>query len=128
MDGYDGKFMIIDLDFINILPQSLLSTGIFLREKIGVYEIGWKFDDVIKVLDIIKEKEMMVLGGDVYELNGDEIIITYDSWSFSGSNFIKSFEKASEYINNYYKNNGDNFIYTLVVANIKNNTQKSVSS
>lgn len=120
--------MIIDLDFINILPQALLNRGIFLREKIGVYEIGWKFDDVIKVLDVIKEKEMTVLGGDVYELNGGEIIITYDSWSFSGSNFIKSFEKASEYINNYYKNNGDNFIYTLVVANIKNNTQKSVSS
>ncbi|WP_258030270.1 Imm40 family immunity protein [Campylobacter concisus] len=110
------------------MPQELLNREIFLRDKIGVYEIGWKFDDVIKVLDIIKEKEMMVLGGDVYELNGGEIIITYDSWSFSGSNFIKSFEKASEYINNYYKNNGDNFIYTLVVANIKNNTQKSVSS
>jgi len=42
--------MIIDLDFINILPQSLLSTGIFLREKIGVYEIGWKFDDVISAI------------------------------------------------------------------------------
>lgn len=109
--------MIIDLDFINILPQSLLSRGIFLRDKIGVYEISWKFDDVIKVLDIIKEKEMVVLGGDVYGLNGYEVIIIYDSWSFSGSNFIKSFEKASEYINNYYKNNGDNFIYTLIVSN-----------
>ena len=114
MDGYDGKFMIIDLDFINILPQELLNRGIFLREVIGVYEISWKFDDVIKVLDIIKEKEMVVLV-DVYELNGDEIIITYDCWSFSGSNFIKSFEKASKYINNYYKNNGGNFIYSLVV-------------
>ena len=117
MDGYDGKFMIIDLDFINILPQALLNRGIFLRERIGVYEVGWEFDDIVKVLDIIKEKEMMVLGGDVYELNGGEIIITYDSWSFSGSNFIKSFEKASKYINNYYKNNGDNFIYTIVVTN-----------
>ena len=115
MDGYDGKFMIIDLDFINILPQSLLSREIFLRDKIGVYEIGWKFDDVVKVLDVIKEKEMTVLGGDVYELNDDEIIIAYDSWSFSGSNFIKSFEKASKYINNYYKNNGGIFIYSLVV-------------
>ena len=119
MDGYDGKFMIVDLDFINILPQALLNRGIFLRERIGVCEVGWKFDDIVKVLDIIKEKEMTVLDRDVYELNGDEIIITYDSWSFSGSNFIKSFEKASEYINNYYKNNGDDFIYTLVVANIK---------
>ena len=109
--------MIIDLDFINILPQSLLSRGIFLRDKIGVYEISWKFDDVIKVLDIIKEKEMVVLGGDVYGLNGYEVIIIYDSWSFSGSNFIKSFKKASKYINNYYKSNGGNFIYTLVVVN-----------
>lgn len=109
--------MIIDLDFINILPKTLLNRGIFLRDKIGVYEIGLKFDDVIKVLDVIKEKEMIVLGGDVYELNGDEIIITCDSWSFSGSTFIKSFEKASKYINNYYKNNGDDFIYTLIVSN-----------
>ena len=107
--------MIIDLDFINILPQSLLSRGIFLRDKIGVYEISWKFDDVIKVLDIIKEKEMVVLGGDVYGLNGYEVIIIYDSWSFSGRNFITSFKKASKYINNYYKSNGGNFIYSLVV-------------
>ena len=107
--------MIIDLDFINILPQALLNMGIFLRDKIGVYEIGWKFDDVIKVLDVIKENEMTVLGGDIYGLNGDEVIITYDSWSFFGSNFIKSFEKAIEYIDNYHKNNGDNFIYSLVV-------------
>ena len=62
--------MIIDLGSINILPQSLLSRGIFLKDKIGVYEIGWKFDDVIKVLDIIKEQEMVMLGGDVCELNG----------------------------------------------------------
>ena len=70
MDGYDEKFMIIDLDFINILPQSLLSMGIFLREKIGVYEIGWKFDDVIKVLDIIKEKiYYKFLQGRYYKIN-----------------------------------------------------------
>jgi len=77
--------------------------------------LAGNFDDVIKILDIIKEKEMVVLGGDVYGLNGYQVIITYDSWSFSGSNFIKSFEKASKYINNYYKNNGGNFIYSLVV-------------
>ena len=46
--------MITDLDFINILSQELLNRGIFLIDKIGVYEIGWKFDDVIKVLDVIK--------------------------------------------------------------------------
>ena len=61
---YDYRFRLY-----KYLPQSLLSREIFLRDKIGVYEIGWKFDDVIKVLDIIKEKEMVVLGRDVYELN-----------------------------------------------------------
>ena len=29
--------------------------------------------------------------------------------------FIKSFKKASKYINNYYNSNGGNFIYSLVV-------------
>lgn len=107
--------MLIDLDYVNILPEKLLNKGFFLRECIGVYEIGWKYSDIMEVLIIIKENKMIVLGGDVYELNNNEITITYDNWSFSGNDFIKSFEKAIEYIDNYHKNNGDNFIYSVVV-------------
>ncbi|MGG7049248.1 MULTISPECIES: Imm40 family immunity protein [unclassified Campylobacter] len=107
--------MLIDLDYLDILPEKLFKRGFFLREYIGVYEIGWKYSDIMEVLIIIKENKMIVFGGDVYELNNNKITITCDSWSFSGNDFVKSFEKAIEYIDNYHKNNGDNFIYSVVV-------------
>ena len=57
-----------------------------MREPIGVYEIAWKYSDVIKVLVLAKE-----------------ITTTYDSWYFSGNDFVKSFERAKDYIDNYHK-------------------------
>ena len=95
--------------------QELLDSGFALREPIGVYEIAWKYSDVIKVLVLAKEKKMVILGGDVYGINNNEITTTYDSWYFSGNDFVKSFEKAKDYIDNYHKKNGDNFIYSLVI-------------
>ena len=46
---------------------------------------------------------MVILGGDVYGINNNEITTTYDSWYFSGNDFVKSFEKAKDYIDNYHK-------------------------
>ena len=107
--------MLTDLDFVNFFSQKLLDSGFFLREPIGVYEIAWKYSDVIKVLVLTKEKKMVILGGDLYGINNNEITTTYDSWYFSGNDFVKSFEKAKDYIDNYHKKNGDNFIYSLVI-------------
>ena len=69
--------LFIDEDFVNIVPQDLLERGINLREKLGFYEIAWKFDDVMEVLKITRDKGMIILGGDVYRLSGNEPIITH---------------------------------------------------
>ena len=58
--------MFIDEDYVNIVPQDLLERGIRLREELGFYEIAWKFDDVMEVLKIIKSKDMVILGGEMY--------------------------------------------------------------
>lgn len=67
----------------------------------------------MEVLNIIKEAKMIILGGEVYELDNKIPFPTYDSWSFSEKHYEKSFDKAVEYISNYNSTNGDN----LVVSN-----------
>ena len=99
-----------DEDFVNIVPQDLLERGINLREKLGFYEIAWKFDDAIEVINIARDKGMIILGGDVYRLSGNEPIITYDGWS-TNRGVNNAFEVAIQYITNYRAKNGDDFIY-----------------
>ena len=102
--------LFIDEDYVNIVPQDLLERGINLREKLGFYEIAWKFDDVMEVLKITRGKGMIILGGDVYRLSGNEPVITYDGWSTKAED-DNAFEVAIQYITNYHARNGNDFIY-----------------
>ena len=104
-----------DEDFVNIVPQDLLERGINLREKLGFYEIAWKFDDVMEVLKITRGKGMIIVGIDVYRLNGNEPIITYDNW-YTEEKYDDAFEVAIEYITNYRARNGDNFAYCPAIG------------
>ena len=104
-----------DEDFVNIVPQDLLERGIRLREELGFYDIAWRFDDVMEVLKIAKSKDMVILGGDVYRLSGNEPIITYDGWS-TNRGVNNAFEVAIQYITNYRAKNGDDFAYCPVIC------------
>ena len=105
----------IDEDYVNIVPLDLLERGINLREKLGFYEIAWRFDDVMEVLKITRGKGMIILGGDVYRLSGNEPIITYDNW-YTEEEDDDAFEVAIEYITNYRARNGDDFAYCPVIS------------
>ena len=105
----------IDEDYVNIVPQDLLERGIRLREELGFYEIAWKFDDVMEVLKIARDRDMLIVGGDVYRLSGNEPIITYDCWSIESED-DDAFEVATQYITNYRARNGDDFAYCPVIC------------
>ena len=105
----------IDEDYVNIVPQDLLERGIRLREEYGIYDIAWRFDDVMKVLKITRGKGMIILGGDVYRLSGNEPIITYDNW-YTKEEDDDAFEMAIQYITNYRARNGDDFAYCPTIC------------
>ncbi|WP_298099396.1 Imm40 family immunity protein [uncultured Campylobacter sp.] len=105
----------IDEDYVNIVPQDLLERGIRLREEYGIYGIAWRFDDVMEVLKITRDKGMIIVGGDVYRLSGNEPIITYDCWSIESED-NDAFEVATQYITNYRARNGDDFAYCPVIS------------
>ena len=105
----------IDEDYVNIVPQDLLERGIRLREEFGFYEIAWKFDDVMEVLKIARDRDMLIVGGDVYRLSGNEPIITYDCWDTKAED-DDAFEVAIQYITNYRARNGDDFAYCPAIG------------
>ena len=105
----------IDEDYVNIVPQDLLERGIRLREEYGIYAIAWRFDDVMEVLKIARDRDMLIVGGDVYRLSGNEPIITYDGWS-TNRGVNNAFEVAIQYITNYRARNGDDFAYCPVIC------------
>ena len=105
----------IDEDYVNIVPQDLLERGIRLREEYGIYDIAWRFDDVMEVLKIAKSKDMVILGGDVYRLSGNKPIITGDGW-YTNKGDDDAFEVAIRYITNYRARNGDDFAYCPTIC------------
>ena len=100
----------IDEDYVNIVPKDLLERDIRLREEYGIYGIAWRFDDVMEVLKIARDRDMLIVGGEVYRLSGNKPIITCDSW-YTNKGDDDAFEVAIEYITNYRAKNGDDFIY-----------------
>ena len=77
------------------------------------YESAWKINDALLLLEYIKEKNGLVLGGDILTENLEH---NYDSWYYNNNpahdyqfNVKCSIQHASEYICNYIKNNGDSF-------------------
>lgn len=98
-------------------PKELIEFGYSL-EPMGISEIVWKSEDAIKVIIFLTSKGYAILGGDVYSINEKGLKATYDSWyinkSISQSLLEESRKKAFEYISEYAKINGDNYLYSII--------------
>ena len=70
----------------DLIPKSILGEGKKL-DVLGVNEYAFSFDNIKKIIEILKEKEIPILGGDVYLLSDEKIYSTYDSWYMNKSVF-----------------------------------------
>lgn len=99
------------------LPTEILRVGKSL-DDMGISEITWKSQDALKVIDYLAKKGNTILSGDFYTYSENEIEPTYDSWYSNKSireNVVKeSRGKAFEYITEYNKNNGDDYLYSII--------------
>ena len=99
------------------LPKELLNVGQCL-EPIGIFDMAWKSQDALKVIDFLTNKGYAILGGDVYKYDENGIESTYDSWfinkTISESFIEESRSKSHEYIKEYRKNNGDHYLYSII--------------
>lgn len=82
-------------------------------------ETAWMIDDANLVLEYLKSKNKIVLGGDILT---DKLEHTYDSWYYNidSSQDFKlnvecSIKLALEYISNYISKNGSAFFVVFVI-------------
>ena len=108
------------MDKLN-LPKELIDSAKSLKH-IGISEIAWDWQNVIKAVEFLYQCNYAVLGGDVYNSNLES---TYDSWYInkdeakSRDEFIRQArDKAISYINQYHDTNGNGFYYSIVFDKI----------
>lgn len=109
----------IGFDEIN-LPKELVELAVSLKH-LGISEIAWNWENVIKIIEYLNKNNCVILGGDVYKLNGSSIEVTYDSWYFNMDEAAtkqellqKSYNRAIAYVNQYHQSNGSKYYYSLV--------------
>ena len=106
----------------NDFDESLIEKSIPLN-KIGINELGWKYEDVFNVLDFLCSRGYAILGGDVYSIKENSFESTFANWylnrdKMQWDTFINvSKEKAVDYITAYNtrnKDKQDKLLYVLV--------------
>lgn len=101
----------------NEIPCSIKELGYSLSD-LGINEYAWRKNEILKIIQIFREKGIPVLGGDVYELHDRRIQATCDSWYTEDEekkDYIeRSLEKTRLYIEEYENLNGNHFIYSIV--------------
>lgn len=105
-----------------LIPQDIYNKRINLEPLLGVKESAWDFETVLKIIKILANQNYIILGGDVYFIKDKIIQPTYDSWYITEKETLNSVNTAIDYIINYNKNNGANYIYSLVIDCSPNNT------
>lgn len=99
----------------DILNDEFIKKSINL-EKLGIKNFAWTYNDIIQLFNYLEEKEIFLLGGDVYKYSDNCVNLTYDSWFCNyGCSYTESLNIARKYVSNYYNSNGNNYIYSLVI-------------
>lgn len=84
---------------------------------IGVNEYAYDFVTSLKILEYVKSRNWIVLGGDVYLKNQGSIVATFDNWYYNPVGKLdseKSISKAIDYLTRY-STIKKNAIYSIVV-------------
>lgn len=99
--------------------EEFLKNGISMHEQ-GIYGYALDRNQTLDFIDICRELNISILGGDVLENSEGELEHTYDSWYCNNDRQEGAIEfshrstmYAREYILNYIKNEKAYFILTL---------------
>lgn len=106
------------IDYNTILSSDLYKRGYDL-ENLYLNDISWDYKDILDVIASVKKHQLLILGGDVYQFREGDISWAYDVWSYQGDDWRASVQKALNYINDYHEMNGNQYLYSLVIASPK---------
>lgn len=95
----------------------------FCLSDLGVYEFAFPLDQAIKMVNFLNQKNIAILGGDVYYRKGFEINPSDESWYCEKNNeetdydfTQRSFYVAITYIESFLTNeNSGNILFTITI-------------
>ena len=83
-------------------------------------QIAWRASDLPLVMNYVMENKWVVLGGDVLTSAGN---YTYDNWYYNPrhslgviQNIHQSITVCLDYVTQYTKRNGNQFLFSLVLS------------
>ena len=102
-----------------IIVQIMIGNKIVTSKDFSEFETAWMIEDAILVLEHLKSKNKIVLGGDILT---EKLEHTYDSWYYNDDdsqnhqfNVKCSIKVALEYVSKYIKENGNSY-YVIIVS------------
>ncbi len=105
------------------VPQELVDLGVQLDKQYISVELAWTYENVLKLIHILHQNQIGILGGDVYEKINDKVEITYDNWYLNWENgswneyVLASASTSVNYIKKYQENNpGKEFLFVVVLC------------
>ncbi len=102
-----------------LLPKFLMNKTVSLSE-IGGSELAFTYDDIVKVIQIVSDKELIILGGDVLRRKNVTLMCKYDNWyyqelKYNKDSINKSKKMAEAFINSYVGKNGREYLFVIVL-------------
>jgi len=104
----------------NRIKDKILENSVSL-ENFGLNDLVWKKEDAKNLITSLMNDAIGILGGDVYKIYSDKVEPLYDNWSCEPNDsetrteyFLRSKQKALEYITNYPNHSNDNVKFSLV--------------
>ena len=84
-------------------------------------KVAWSAPDLLLLKDYVIDNQWIILGGDVLTCSGE---YTYDNWYYTPKhslnlteNIHQSVTVCLDYVSEYTKRNGENFLFSLVLSN-----------
>ncbi len=90
-----------------------INSAICLIDQLGVNEFAWDFTNVFEAIEILKQKKIAIIGGDVLVNNNGEIDYAYVFWSVDKTQ--DSYKLSIENIKKYEKDK-DTYLFVLIFS------------
>jgi hypothetical protein len=114
----------------NILPDGVplqvKESAVWLKDKVGVNEWAFPYNEARILLNYLSENGNMILGGDVLKADSNSLSYNFDNWYYNQDkskskeeNIKNSYLKAIMYLDTYNKKNGNSYLYVIVFKSIK---------
>lgn len=99
--------------FEYLLGREYFIECVFSNKHIGGYEFAWRYPAVIDLLEKLKEKNILILGGDVYTVVGDSIEDHGENWYYNGVNVEESVLHSIKYIKKLANNKPEKYLFVV---------------